>query len=98
MDIQHIDTLLYEEPQYEAVYTIRNTSNSYTEWIDGDNIKHSEWTEPNSLLIVKAKGYKHHVTPVLNGEREILKLIYTQTDKVNDNYRREIQRFNSFKN
>ena len=47
----HIDTLMYDLPQYEAVFTINNNSDSVTEWIDR-NIK-SQWTEPNSLLLVK---------------------------------------------
>ena len=89
----HSDTLLYEEPQYEGVFTIRNQSDSVTQWIDEIGKKHSVWTEPNSMLIVKAHGYKHHVTPVLTGEREIIKLIYTQSDNINDNYRREMKRF-----
>ena len=45
--------------------------------------------------VVKADGYYHHVTPPISGEREILKLIYTQTEKTNSNYDREMRRFNS---
>lgn len=91
----HRDTLLYDLPQYEGVFTIRNESDSETQWIDENNQKNSIWTEPNSLLIVKAHGFNHHVTSVLKGEREILKLIYTQSDKINNNYRTEMIRFNS---
>jgi hypothetical protein len=79
----HSDTLLYEEPQYECVYTIKNTSDSHTEYIDQNNQKHSVWTEPNSLMIVRANGFFHHVTPVTKGVREIFKLIYTPTHKIN---------------
>ncbi len=93
----HIDTLMYDKPQYEAIYTIRNKSKSLTGWIDGDNVYQKIWTKPNSLLVVKARGYKHHVTPPISGEREILKLIYTQSDKINENYLQEIERFNKFK-
>ena len=82
-----------DKPQYEAVYTIRNNTDSLTEWIDDNNKIHSVWTKPNSIMIVKAQGYKHHVTPVNDGEREILKLIYTQSDNINNNYRREMERF-----
>ena len=89
----HIDTLMYDIPQYEAIYTIRNLSKSFTGWKDYDNNYHKIWTKPNSLLIVKAKGFNHHVTPPISGEREILKLIYTQSDYINDNYRREMKRF-----
>ena len=89
----HKDTLLYDKPQYEAIFTINNESNSVTQWKDNYGQIHGLWTEPNSLLIVKANGYEHHVTPPVVGEREILKLIYTQSDIVNNNYKKEIKRF-----
>lgn len=91
----HKDTLLYDVPQYEAIFTIRNKSSSYTKWIDDDGKLHKKWTKPNSMLIVKALGYEHSVTPPKTGEREILKMIYTQSDNPNDNYYREISRFNN---
>lgn len=89
----HSDTLLYELPQYEAIYTIHNVSDSLTKWIDDDGKEHSIWTKPNSILIVKAQGLKHMVTPVNNGTRSILKLIYTQSENKNENYHNEIKRF-----
>tara|TARA_Y100000817_G_scaffold297838_1_gene274486 strand:- start:2643 stop:3260 length:618 start_codon:yes stop_codon:yes gene_type:complete len=89
----HKDLLMYKEPQYEGIFTIRNTSESVTEWIDKDNKIHSLWTEPNSLLIVKAQGSPHHVTPIVKGSREILKIIYTQTNETNKNYDDEMKRF-----
>jgi len=89
----HIDTLLYEKPQYEAVFTINNTSDSYTKWFNGKRIM-KKYTEPNSLLLVKANGDYHKVTPVNKGIREILKIIYTQTKRTNKNYDRELKRFN----
>ena len=92
---QHRDTLLYDKPQYEAIFTIRNKSSSYTKWIDDDGKLHKKWTKPNSMLIVKALGYQHSVTPPKTGEREILKMIYTQSDNPNDNYYREMNRFNN---
>jgi len=91
----HRDTLLYDLPQYEGVFTIRNESDSETQWMDENNKKNSIWTEPNSILIVKAMGFNHYVTPVLKGERDILKIIYTQSNEINDNYKREMKRFNS---
>ena len=93
----HKDTLLYEEPQYEAIFTINNESSSMTQWKDGNGKLHEIWTEPNSLLVVRANGYEHHVTPPASGEREILKLIYTQTKNVNDNYHKEMLRLGKFK-
>ena len=92
----HSDTLLYELPQYEAIYTIDNNSDSLTKWIDRESNDNSIWTKPNSLLIVKANGYKHSVTPLNKGTRTILKLIYTQTDKTNHNYDKEMLRFNNY--
>jgi len=90
----HVDTLMYDVPQYEVIYTIRNMSKSLTGWKDDDDKYHKIWTKPNSLLVVKAEGYGHHVTPPISGEREILKLIYTQSKNINNNYRDEITRFN----
>ena len=49
----HKDTLLYEKPQYEAIYTIDNLSESETEWMDDkDNL--------NSMsFIYKGIGLKY---------------------------------------
>lgn len=88
----HRDTLMYNLPQYEAVFTINNTSDSLTEWID-NGYKKSQFTEPNSLLLVKAVGDYHSVTPVNRGNREILKLIYTQSNNPNINFYKELERF-----
>tara|TARA_Y100001958_G_scaffold158508_1_gene156586 strand:- start:2171 stop:2791 length:621 start_codon:yes stop_codon:yes gene_type:complete len=89
----HKDTLLYKKPQYEAIFTIDNMSKSETHYKDENDRLHKLWTEPNTLLVVKAQGYSHGVTPTLTGEREILKLIYTQTNEINDNYIQEMKRF-----
>tara|TARA_B100000686_G_C16751718_1_gene952942 strand:- start:1154 stop:1771 length:618 start_codon:yes stop_codon:yes gene_type:complete len=91
----HKDLLMYKKPQYEGIFTIRNNTKSLTEWKDSKGKIHRLWTEPNSLLLVKAQGYEHHVTPPSEGEREILKLIYTQTEVTNDNYDEEMKRFKS---
>lgn len=90
----HKDTLLYKKPQYEAIFTIDNMSKSETHYKDENDKLHKIWTEPNSLLVVKAQGYLHGVTPTLTGERQILKLIYTQTNEINENYIQEMKRFN----
>jgi len=52
----HKDILLYKEPQYECVFTVSNSSTSRTEYIDHTGKKHSVWTKPNSLMIVRADG------------------------------------------
>lgn len=90
----HIDTLLYELPQYEAVYTIHNDSDSITNWYDKNLNNNKISTEPNSLLLVRANGNKHCVSKLNRGTRSILKLIYTQTDKINNRYLHELNRFN----
>jgi len=87
----HSDVLLYEIPQYECVYTLSNDSDSTTDYIDHWKMKHKIWTKPNSLMIVRADGYLHGVNPVNKGKREIVKLIYTPTDKIN---KRNINAFN----
>ena len=91
----HSDTLLYDLPQNEAIYTIHNTSDSQTKWFDENNKENSIWTKPNSMLIVKADALKHMVTPITTGTRSILKLIYTQSDNINNNYKMELNRFNN---
>ncbi|KAK3235393.1 hypothetical protein CYMTET_54401 [Cymbomonas tetramitiformis] len=73
----HKDDMLYVEPQYELIYTISNTSDSRTEWIDEAGTLHSHWVEPNSLIIVRAESLEHRVTPVKDGERSIVKYVYT---------------------
>ena len=89
----HKDTLLYEKPQYEMVYTIENESDSYTNWYSYLGWNNKIYSESNSLIIVKANENIHCVSPVREGFRSILKLIYTQTDKYNKNYLREMNRF-----
>lgn len=64
-------------PQYEVVFTVRNTSDSKTEWIDdhtGTIV--SLHTKPNSIMVVQARGVRHRVTPSTKGQRDILKLVY----------------------
>ena len=89
----HKDTLLYEKPQYEMVYTIENESDSYTNWYSYLGWNNKIYTKPNSLIIVKAQENIHCVSPINKGYRTILKLIYTQTDKYNENYLKEMNRF-----
>ena len=89
----HTDTLLYDLPQYEVVLTINNTSDSFTNWYSYNNDEHKIYTKPNSLLLVKAKGNRHCVSPINKGKRSIIKYIYTQSNRYNDNYLRELTRF-----
>lgn len=76
--IWHRDVALIGN-QYECVYTLTNTSNSMTmrrDWIGNEE---AIWTEPNSLLLVKANGVMHSVTPVTSGERSIVKFVFCDT-------------------
>ena len=72
----HVDDMLYDEPQCELVLVLENTSDSETEFIDGEGTLHSEWTPPNSALLVRAGGARHRVQPLRRGERTILKMVW----------------------
>jgi hypothetical protein len=61
--------------QYECVYTLTNTSDSETLYKDFFGRVHRVWAEPNSLIVVRAGGVEHAVTPVTKGERTILKFV-----------------------
>ena len=71
----HQDDLLTQPPQLECIFTLENTSDSFTEWRHSDGTTESIWTLPNSLLIMLAGplGPIHRVTTVRRGERSILK-------------------------
>jgi hypothetical protein len=73
----HKDTLLYNIPQYECVFTIENNSDSNTLWKDENNHINTIKTQPNSLIIVLAEGPHHRVTPINSGYRSILKFIFS---------------------
>ncbi len=89
----HKDTILYLKPQYEVVYTITNSSDSYTKWYDKSCKQNHIFSKPNSILIIKANSNIHCVSKLNKGSRSILKLIYTQTHKINNYYKKEIKRF-----
>ena len=89
----HKDTLLYNKPQYEVVFTIENETDSYTNWYSYLGWNNKIYTKPNSLIIVKAQENIHCVSPITKGYRTILKLIYTQTNEYNNNYLKELRRF-----
>lgn len=74
----HNDTqMLPDQLQYECVVTLTNTSDSETQLEYPKTIKTLE-TKPNSLLIVRANGIRHKVTPVKTGKRTILKLVFCE--------------------
>jgi hypothetical protein len=74
----HNDTqMLPDQLQYECVVTLTNTSDSETLLEYPKTIKTLQ-TKPNSLLIVRANGIRHKVTPVQTGVRTILKLVFCE--------------------
>ena len=64
--------------QYECVYTLTNTSDSFTVRRDFFGREHHVWAEPNSLIVVRAQGVMHGVTPVTTGERTIVKFAFCE--------------------
>lgn len=75
----HRDTIMnnLEHPQIEIVFTLENSSDSRTEWIDDDTKEHhSIWAKPNSIIITQGGGAYHRVLPVTNGFRSIIKIAY----------------------
>lgn len=83
----HQDVALYTEPQYELVFTLSNTSDSQTQWQDDCGRRRGGWTEPNSIIMVRAESVVHRVTSINSGERGIIKFVYTTTlDKTEEYY------------
>jgi len=74
----HKDTqMLANQLQYECVITLTNSSDSLTLLQYDQGVKKLV-TEPNSLLLVRANGISHKVTPLTKGERTILKLVFAE--------------------
>ena len=74
----HRDTQLYQIPQYECIFTLSNTTDTYTNVYTPR--KQAIHSSPNSLIILRAKGLEHEVTRTTYGERYFLKFIFTETD------------------
>ena len=75
----HKDSILSNPPQIEVVYTIYNTSDSFTEWLDSEKRLHKIKSEPNSIIIVHGGGVLHRVSKMTNGYRTIIKVVYEQS-------------------
>ena len=71
----HSDLVMYDVPQTEMVYTIRNDSDSEFQWIDSKHRLHSFRPQANDLVLVRANGPFHGVTPVHHGSRDIVKFV-----------------------
>jgi len=73
----YVDKVVRNCPQIEIVFTLENTSDSKTLWIDDDtHKKHEIITKNNSIIITQGNGAYHMVTPVKSGYRSIIKIAY----------------------
>ena len=74
---QVITKNIYNCPQIEVVYTVHNTSDSKTEWVNDKNGYINEiYSFPNSIMITQGNSSFHRVTPITNGNRSIIKIAY----------------------
>ncbi len=73
----HRDSPLTNVPQYEVVITLSNNSDSQFLWKHEKHelINRAE-TSANNLVIVRAGGIRHAVSPVTRGKRVIIKAAY----------------------
>ncbi len=73
----YVDKVVRNCPQIEIVFTLENTSDSKTVWIDDETNKKNEIiTQNNSIIITQGNGALHMVTPVTIGYRTIIKIAY----------------------
>jgi len=73
----YVDKVVKNCPQIEIVFTLENTSDSKTLWIDDDtNKKYEIISQNNSIIITQGNGAYHMVTPVTTGYRSIVKIAY----------------------
>ena len=71
--------MLPNQLQYECVITLENTSDSKTIAKNWCGLFTRELTtEPNSIVIVRAKGVEHCVTTTTKGSRTILKFVFCE--------------------
>ena len=71
----HRDLVMFDRPQTEMVYTTHNDSDSQFHWTDSEGKKHSFSPQPNDVVLVKADGPVHGVTPLTTGTRGIVKFL-----------------------
>ena len=75
----HRDTILTSRhtPQIEVVFTVHNTSDSYTEWVPDETYEtHRIHSKPNTIMITQGGSVLHRVTDVTRGSRSIIKIAY----------------------
>jgi len=71
----HRDLVMFDRPQTEMVYTTHNDSDSQFHWTDSEGKQHSFSPQPNDVVLVKANGPVHGVTPLTQGTRGIVKFL-----------------------
>ena len=72
----HADDVLYDPPQVEVVWTLENTSDCTTHWINTGGEETIVETDPNSVLLLRAGVVPHRVTPLKRGRRVIVKCAF----------------------
>ena len=72
----HVDDILYDPPQVEAVITLENDSDCITMWKEASGRILYRETDPNSVLLLRAGGPSHCVTPLKRGKRVIIKCAF----------------------
>jgi len=89
----HVDEVMYREPQFEAIFTVENSTDSETQWKEpGNQSLVSRWAEPNSLIVLRAGGPLHQVTRATKGRRVILKFLLTPTLEKNEVFDQNLNR------
>ena len=76
----HRDLVMFDKPQTEMVYTTHNASDSEFFWIDRRGQEHRFAPQPNDVVLVKANGPVHGVTPLTEGTRGIVKFLGVAPD------------------
>ena len=69
---------------WECVFTVRNDSDSKTEWIVDEETGETRAvrTSAGSVIVVRAGGAMHRVLPSTRGERVVVKALYTTETRV----------------
>jgi hypothetical protein len=78
----HVDTVLYDPPQVELIWTLENTSDCVTMWKDSDDNVRSVETDRNSAILLQAGGPSHCVTSLKRGRRTIVKCAFVQKGSI----------------
>ncbi|MBD53147.1 MAG: hypothetical protein CL450_07640 [Acidimicrobiaceae bacterium] len=73
---RHSALPMFDPPQTELVYTVRNDdAQTRFRWWDASGKRHEVSPRPNDLVMVRASGPLHDVTPLGDGTRSIVKFV-----------------------